>query len=119
LASSRGALGRTLHFRYDDVVRRDCDQIPTLLSRIAQEIKIVLSPVMFVAQNLSVFPLHIGLLIEPRGKDGVLGRGRPRGPEGSVAAIDASAHRKRSCKRVLIASELLFALRYLREHLVP
>ena len=37
---------------------RDRDQFPTVFSRIAQEVVIILSPVMLVEQDLSIFPLH-------------------------------------------------------------
>jgi len=45
-------------FRISDIVRRDGDQLPAVFSRIAQEVKITLSPVMLIEQDFSVFPLH-------------------------------------------------------------
>jgi len=41
-----------------DAVRRDNDQLPNTLFRIAQEIETILSPAMLVEQNLSIFPLR-------------------------------------------------------------
>ena len=49
--------GRPLDFG-EPLIRRNGYRLPTVFSRIAQEIEIVLSPVILVEQDLSIFPLH-------------------------------------------------------------
>jgi hypothetical protein len=43
-----------LTLQISDIVRRDGDQLPTAFSRIAQEVKIVLSPLMLVERELPI-----------------------------------------------------------------